>query len=708
MTKQLLTELRHRKVIKTTLGYVVLVATVVEFVSILAPLFSLPDSLMRNLIIFGLMGIPLVIALSWFFDLTSDGVKIGKASDVEIKPRNHSNFVSILLIAILASTVVYLSYRLYWESAEKAEFERGKSIAVMPFTSISAKNEPDTAYFSRGISEEILNALSKVDGLRVAASSSSFSMSQLDVKKVGETLNVSVLLLGSVRREKDQLRISAQLIDTNNGFQLWSDVYDHQIDDVFDIQEKIAKAIVSSLQINLLGDKDHQLVKTGTNNLQAYDKYLEGRDMLKSRTSDNARKAIKIFEQAIEIDPDYAQAYSGLADSWILLREVGNISLFKATQNSHDAITKSLQLDNTLPEAQASLGLCILGGESYSQAARQFQKAIDLDPEYAHGYFLRANLLRDQGLLAEATRVYTQAIALDPLNKSVLENQALLFAYQGRYQKAIEQLKSVAIKSPDRLSNVLFLSRVYSLSGDFPKALEFSKKAVKLEPNSPIPLSSLLDSYVRLAKIGKADSVYQTIVDHASNNETAIIARMQYHLLTGDYEKLAQITESRLQGFLDNDGFNGSQIIFKRVGWAARAHLALDNHKKAKELLEKGLPDFVKILPQPESIQILIMLVRSKYLEGDEAGALDMADEVEKLMGRAQLEGMSIKQLKYARTCLAASLNKPIKAVSLLKSAINAGWNDFVISNHDPILSDIVKLEEYKKLLADFNKGQIN
>ena len=699
MIKHLLTELRHRKVIKTTLGYVVLVATVVEFTSILAPLFSLPDSLMRNLIILGLMGIPLVIALSWFFDLTAGGVKVGTASEIKPKARNNSHFVSIILIALLASTVVYLSYRLYWESTEKAAFQRGKSIAVMPFTSISAKDEPDTAYFSLGVSEEILNALSKVDGLRVAASTSSFLVSQFDVKEVGKALDVSVLLLGSVRRDKDQLRISAQLIDTKNGFQLWSDVYDHSIDDVFDIQEKIAKAIVDSLQIKLLGDKPLQLVKTGTKNLQAYDKYLEGRDELKGRTSENARKAIKIFEQAIEIDPDYAQAYSGLADSWILLREVGNISLFKATQNSHDAITKSLQLDNTLPEAQASLGLCILGGESYSQAARQFQKAIELDPEYSHGYFLRANLLRDQGFLAEATKVYTQAISLDPLNLSVLENQALLFAYQGRYEKAIEQLNYVAIRSADRVSNALFQSQAYSLSGNFGKALEYSKNAVNLQPNSPIPLSSLLDSYVRMGKNEQADIIYQTIKDYAANNETAIIAMMQYYLLTGDYKKLEEIASSRLQGFLDNDGFKGSQIVFKRVGWAARAHLALGQNKKAKDLLEKGLPEIVKILPQPDSIHTMIMLVRAHYLEGNETGALALANDVSKLLDRAQLEGMNIQQLAYARVCLAASLNQPLKAVSLLKKAINVGWKDFVKSNHDPVLLDVVKRVEYKNLI---------
>jgi TolB-like protein len=282
-----------------------------------------------------------------------------------------------MLIGVLAVAVIYLSYRLAWESQDQAGFERGKSIAVLPFSSISSGAEPETAYFSEGVAEEILNALSRVKGLRVAARTSSFAVRDNDVRKVGESLDVSVLLQGSVRREGDQLRISAQLVDTSSGFQLWSEVYKHELKDVFQIQEQIAQAIVKALKLELLGEPDRRLVSPGTDSTQAYDKYLAGRDVLQSRTPSAAQQAISIFEEALSFDPDYAQAYAGLADSWILLREVGNLSLREATERSHAAISKSLLLDNSLPEAQASLGLCILGGGNSNDAARQFQKAIE-------------------------------------------------------------------------------------------------------------------------------------------------------------------------------------------------------------------------------------------------------------------------------------------------------------------------------------------
>ena len=307
-----------------------------------------------------------------------------------------------------------------------------------------------------------------------------------------------------MRRAGDQLRVSAQLVDTGNGFQFWSDVYNYELQDVFIIQEEIAHAIVEALQLELLGEAGTRLVRPGTDSMQAYDKYLEGRDVLQTRTPSSARRAISLFDEALEFDPDYAQAYTGLADSWILLREVGNLSLLEATQRSHDAISKALQLNNALPEAQASLGLCILGGGESAGAARQFQKAIDLDPDYADAYLLRANLLRDQGYLAEATRVYTQALALDPLNSAIYENQALLFAFQGRFERAIEQLTALEQRDPGRLTGSLTASQVWVMAADNEKALDHARRAAEVAPGSPVALAALVDTNVRLGHLGQA------------------------------------------------------------------------------------------------------------------------------------------------------------------------------------------------------------
>ena len=563
------------------------------------------------------------------------------ASLPEASQSRRAQAISVLLIGLLGVAVVYLAFRLHTETRGEAELGLGTSIAVLPFDSISAEPEQETAYFSDGVSEEILNALSKVEGLRVAARTSSFAFRDYDVRDVGEALNVAVVLQGTVRRAGKQLRISAQLVDTGNGFQLWSEVYDHELKDVFRIQEEIAHAIVRALRLELLGNAEVRLVSPGTDNSLAYDKYLEGRKALQARTPVAARQAISIFEEALELDPEYAQAYTGVADSWIVLREVGNLSLLEATQQSHTAITRALQLDVGLPEAQASLGLCILGGGDKSAADLQFQKAIDLDPGYSEGYLLRANLLRDQGYLAQATTLYNQALALDPFNPAIIENQALLLAYRGQFDLALEQLDSVEMRSPGRLTASLVKSRVWALAGDDQQAFDQARRAADLEPDSPVAMASLLEGLLRLGKLDHAGAIVRRMNETAPDNDTAIIATLRYFLASGDYVSLDELAASRVAPFLDRPGWAGTQLLFERTGWAAVARLMLDDPAGARDLLDKGGRDPAKLDPQPPAALILDLTVRTRRLNGDAEGAAEITARAERLRGRARAEGWS-------------------------------------------------------------------
>jgi TolB-like protein/Flp pilus assembly protein TadD len=697
MFKRFLSELRHRRVLRTAVAYAIVTAAVVEFTDIVTPALGLPEDLLRWVIIIALAGFPVVIVLAWFFDFTSVGVVKGTPLPA-VPTRQRSLVISILLISLLGMAVVYLSYRLHWENQGQPGFERGKSIAVLPFSNISAETEPATEYFSDGVAEEILNALSKVKGLRVAAHTSSFAFRNNDVREVGEALNVSVVLVGSVRRAGNQLRISAQLVDTANGIQLWSEVYRHELKDVFRIQEEIAHSIVKALKLKLLGADGTRLVSPGTSNLEAYDKYLEGRNLLQSWTPSDTRQANLLFAQALELDPEYAQAYAGLADSWIALREVGNLTLLEATLKSHDAISKSIQLNNQLPEAQASLGLCILGGGDNTEAARQFQKAIDLDPEYSNAYLLRANLLRNQGYLTEATRVYTQALALDPLNPSIIENQAVLFALQGRFEQAIEQLMDLDRENPDRLTGVLALSRVWARSGDHEKALEFARLAVELVPQSPVALAVLVDRYARLGNFEQAQAELVHMNELAFNNETAITATMRFYLVTGDIEALDQLAASRLEGFIDNQGMAGTEILFDRVGWAAMARLALGDARGSRVLFEKGIPQPAELDPNPYSVRTLALFARALQLDGDPQAASEMALIADQIAARTLAQGWGGSQLEYALAGVAASTGSTARALDHLQNAIDAGWDDFIFASHDPALAEIVQLPEFQAM----------
>lgn len=695
MLNRFLGELRHRRVLRTAAAYALITAAAVEFTDIITPVLGLPEGLLRAVIMIALGGFPVVMVLSWFFDLESGSVVRGTPSPGPSK-KSSTNVISILLIALLGIAVAYLSYRLYWESQEQAEFARGKSIAVLPFSSSS--EEVESAYFSDGVAEEILNALSKVEGLRVAARTSSFSFRDNTAREVGEALDVSVVLEGTVRRAGNRLRISASLVDTDNGFQLWSDVYDYELEDIFLIQDQIAHAIVQALEIELLGNAGTNLVSPGTDSTQAYDSYLAGRSKLQSRTPAAARQAVSLFEQALVFDPDYAQAYAGLADSWITLREVGNLTLLDATQRSHAAISKALILNNALPEAQASLGLCILGGGQNAVAARQFQKAIDLDPDYSNGYLLRANLLRDQGYLAEATRVYTQALALDPLNPAIIENQAVLLAYQGQFESAIKQLQELNQRDPGRLAGRLAAYQVWSIAGNSEKALEQAKRATELAPKSPVALAALVDSNVRLGNLEPARAALDRMNEAAPNNEIAITTTMRFYLMTDNLDALDQLASDRLEGILDNDAMSGSELLFQRARWGAIARLGLNDARGARELLEKGIPANDSLDPNPVTVRALALLARARSLEGDAEGAAVAADSANRLADLALAEGWAGGQFDYAMACVAAATSAPAEALNHLRDAIDAGWDDFVFASHDPALRDIVQLPEYRAL----------
>jgi len=697
MLNRFLNELRHRRVLRTAAAYALVAAAAVEFTDIIAPVLGLPESVLRAVITIALVGFPVVVLLSWFFDLESGSVVRGTPSPGS-SPKSSSNVVSILLIGLLGIAVTYLSYRLYWESQDQAEFARGKSIAVLPFTSASSEAGAEVTYFSDGVAVEILNALSKVEGLRVAARTSSFAFRDNSAREVGEALDVSAVLEGTVQRAGNNLRISASLVDTDNGFQLWSDVYDHELEDVFLIQDQIAYAIVEALQLELLGDAGASLISPGTDNPKAYDKYLAGRNKLQSRTPAAARQAISLFEEALELDAGYAQAYAGLADSWITLREVGNLTLLDATQRSHAAISKALVLNNALPEAQASLGLCILGGGQNADAARQFQKAIDLDPEYSNGYLLRANLLRDQGYLAEATRVYTQALALDPRNPAILENQSLLMAYQGRIETAVEQLDELDRRDPGSLAGSLAAYRVWSTAGDNEKALQLAERATRLAPESPVALAALVDSNVRLGNLESAQSALDHVNKLAPNNEIAITATMRFYLMTGNFDALDQLASARLEGVLDNKGLFGSELLFERIRWGAIARLGLNDASAARELLEKGVPAFDALDPRPVTVHVLALLVRARNLDGDAEGAAEVSVKANRLAALARSEGWADGQIDYAMACVAAATGSSAQALDHLRDAIGAGWDDFVFANHDPALADIVQLPEYRSL----------
>jgi len=312
-----------------------------------------------------------------------------------------------------------------------------RSIAVLPF--VNSSPDPDNEYLSDGITDELINALAKVQGLRLASRTSVFALKgkAQDVRAIGALLEVSEVLEGSVRRSGDNLRITTQLTSTEDGHLMWSERYDRKLHDVFAIQDEIARTIVTQLRSTSLVEPAAPTVNRHTENVQAYGLYLRGRYFWNKRTSADVYEGIRYFEQAIALDPTYALAYTGLADSYSLHIDYRNVPVHEGHEKAKFYAHKAIALDDTLAEAHASLAWSLFVYDwKWDEAAREFRRAIELDPRYAPAHQWYAFMLASKGKFDEALLEGHTAQENDPASVSVRRSLGYAYLYARRYDQA--------------------------------------------------------------------------------------------------------------------------------------------------------------------------------------------------------------------------------------------------------------------------------
>jgi len=371
------------------------------------------------------------------------------------------------------------------------------SIAVLPFTNLSSDKEQD--YFCDGMAEEIINALSQIEDLRVVARTSAFSFrgKEIDVREIGRKLNVETLLEGSVRKVGGRVRITAQLINVGDGYHLWSERFDRDLADVFAIQDEISLAIVDKLKVKLLGDEKEKLLKRYTQNLEAYDLYLKGRYHWNRRTPEALKKAMTHFEQVIQKDPSYALAYAGLADCYSMLVQVYALPPKEAFPKAKALAKKALELDETLAEAHTSLAFALSHFDwDWAGAEREFRRAIELNPNYATAHQWFAVELVNLGRTSEAIKEINKALELDPLSLIINIATGNLYLHAGLEDKAVEYAEKILDMDPTFGFAHLILSDVNKRRGKYEEAVdEFLKAASFVGFLSQGEVTTLRDAY---------------------------------------------------------------------------------------------------------------------------------------------------------------------------------------------------------------------
>lgn len=355
-------------------------------------------------------------------------------------------------------------------------------IAVLPFANMSA--DPENEYFSDGLAEELINALTQVEGLRVVARTSSFQFKgqAVDVREVGKRLNVTTVVEGSVRKAGNRLRVTAQLISVGDGYHLWSQRYTCELEDVFTIQDEISEKIVGALKGKLVGELKQRHIKRYTENVEAYNLYLQGRYHWNKRTPDGFSKAVDCFARAIVKDPNYAPAHAGLADCYSILGLYGVLRPGETVPKAKEAALKALQIDETLAEAHCSLGLITAYYEyDWAEAERQFVLAIDLDPNCASARFWYSwFVLLPTGRVEKAAAEARRALELDPLSPTIAMSLGPIYYCYGQYDHAVEEYRKALELDPNHpLANV-FLGWAYVALGRYNEAITACKRGLTL------------------------------------------------------------------------------------------------------------------------------------------------------------------------------------------------------------------------------------
>jgi len=395
-----------------------------------------------------------------------------------------------------------------------------KSIAVLPFVNMSA--DPENEYFTDGIAEEIINALTKIQALRVASRTSSFAFKgkNQDIRKVGEQLNVTTVLEGSVRKAGTRLRVTAQLVNVTDGYHLWSERYDRELQDVFAIQDEIAGNIVRALSVVLSDAEKRAIEKAPTANVQAYDYYLRGRQFFHQFRRTGMQFARRMFERAIEVDPAYAIAYAGVADCCSFLYMYWDGS--KANlEGAESASRKALELDPELAEAHASRGFAVSLSKQYDEARREFETAIRLDPKLYEAHYFYARACFQEGKLEEAVRHYQDASRVRPEDYQALVLMSAPLKGLGREKDSLATLRrglEVAERhlelNPDDARALYLGAGAMVQLGERERGLDWTRRAYAIDSEDPGVLYNVACSYAQMDKHDEAMTCLEKAVQN--------------------------------------------------------------------------------------------------------------------------------------------------------------------------------------------------
>jgi adenylate cyclase len=596
-----------------------------------------------------------------------------------------------ILVALAGMIVIilglYTVYSRYLAVPATAPGEKQiKSIAVLPFVNMSP--DKDQEYFCDGLAEELLNMLARVKGLRVIARTSSFAFKgeKVDIATIGEKLDVESVLEGSVRKADHMVRITTQLINVSDRSHLWSETYDRRLDDIFAVQEEISRQVVGALKVTLLAEDESELSGRPTENIQAYDLYLLGRHHLNaSWRLESVEKAIDFFSRAIDLDPEYALAYAGLAEAYIRQSRATNVPRNQAIESAEKAATRALALDSLLAEAHAAFGLVKDWQYDYPTAEAAFIKAIELNPNYMQTYGYYAHLMNVLGRYKDAITLVEQGLEIDPLSQELRQNFNWNLLNMGRIEELEYEYKHMA----------------YWMYGPLAETFKRTLKQVEADPANSTRYWLLADGYLDLGEYELAEKSLARVRELAPESIHESKVDYYIYLVQGRYKQCLQYAYDRLSKDPDN-AFN--------IHYAALAEMLVGNYEKALTLYESARLAYNRVgIPfglEPYFINaygkaFLVYIAYSYIKTGEHEKGQELLAESRAFLDKLREQGLGTPPSYYFEASLNALGGNRQQALASLRKAIDLGWRRSWYAKIDPPMESLRDTPEFKQMMAE-------
>src|SRR5438309_2657044 len=462
------------------------------------PFLEVPNWAIRLVILLIVIGFPIALVIAWAFEATPEGIKRTEVADAmpAVAGQKKHAWIYVVIVGAAISVALFFLGRYTAQSREGGRSPAAagslsqKSIAVLPFDNLS--RDPDNAFFAEGVQDEILTRLAKVADLKVIARTSTqkFKSAPADLRDVAKQLDVTNILEGSVQKVNDQVRVNVQLINALSNAHLWAETYDRKLTDIFAVETDIAKTIADTLQAKLTGSEKQMMAAQSTSDTAAYELYHKGRSLWEKRSGDNIPKAIAFYEQAIARDPNYALAYAGLSDAFILSPFYAGADRRDTSPKAKEAALKALHLDPNLAEAHLALGKVLFFSEiDLAGAMREYKRAIELQPNDATAHhWLGNDTLTALGRFEEAIAQGKRAVELDPLSPVINTDFGTIFYYAHRYEESAMQLRKTLEIDPTFFYAHFNLGIALQAAGDISGAIAEYEKAKQLGDDTYVPM----------------------------------------------------------------------------------------------------------------------------------------------------------------------------------------------------------------------------